>query len=1030
MDSFEALAELFYEELRWPQKTWDRFPGVSKSYDLAPEDIPGVQSLAAVQKLSPDQEWGIFLVDFESGKLRRSDLRRILNKVAEKARQNHANPVWPHDNVLFICRSENTTWTLGHYTGDRAANAQLRTFGWSDPLRARTVLTRNLYPHLVWTNQANWSDAWNEKALDEKFFDEYKAVFEQVEASVEGLDAPEQRRRFTQSLFNRLMFLAFLQEKRWLEFEGERQNYLFHLFERFQPKDNEKCFYDRLHKLFFSGLNSPNGQGGGRKDLEPFIGKVPFLNGGLFEPDENLDSVSVTLPDKAIARILGAHGLFQQWNFTVTESTPLDIDVAVDPEMLGKIFERLVTGRHESGSYYTPRPVVSFMCREGLKGYLGGEEKLVDEHDPEGIGIPEARALIARLEAVKVCDPACGSGAYLVGMLHEIFELQRILDTRADQLTSRDDYQRKLTIIANCLFGVDIDPFAVNIAWLRLWLALVIDDSRNPIDDNEDVALPNLDAKIETGDSLIGPDPAVGKPTDLYRDSQIRDFEKLKARYLRSHGDEKRELFGQLQSLRVEIAEWAHPNEQPKGFDWRVDFAEVFQESPEVVTMAGALNLGVAAGKHCQGELAAVPEVGGFDIVLANPPYVRQELLGHIKPALRVAFGDFFCGTADLYIYFYRRALDMLRPGGCLVFISSNKWFRAAYGAKLRDWFGKNSHVRLIVDFGELPVFDAATFPMILVAEKKNLHPSPPPQVEEGIEGPMFAQVKSLAPPYPDVKALVDTIGQRLPAEAISGKEWRLVDRETAERMRRMEAAGVPLGEYVQGKIYRGVLTGCNEAFVIDGATRARLIAEDPKSAEIVKPLAVGDDVRRWHIRERDRWLIVTKIGVDMDRYPAIFRHLQQWQERLEIRQDQGNHWWELRPCAYYDEFDKPKIVYPQIMMEPRYTLDANRMFTNQKCFIIGLEDYYLLGLLNSKSVWGFLVSKSVSFGDPAERGRLEPRKEDVMSIPIPRATDADRAAIATLVRLCLDAKSADPSADVSEHESEIDKLVEKLYFG
>ncbi|HWP31316.1 MAG TPA: hypothetical protein VNK96_06300 [Fimbriimonadales bacterium] len=368
VSSFDDLARLFHEKLNWPRPDWPTFKDVAHLYGIPQSDIPGVTALAAVQKLDEWQQWGIFLVDFGDNQLRRSDLRKILHKVAEEARKEHANPVWPHDNILFICKHRDG-WTLGYFRGENLANAKLHCFGWSDPHRARTALTRNL-PELRWDNQENWERAWDAERLTKEFFSDYRKVFEQVEKMVVGLET-DNARRFTQSLFNRLMFLCFLQEKGWLEFNKERKDYLFKLHEEFVPYNeknyHEKRFYDRLRLLFFSGLNSKNHAGGARKYLEKLIGKIPFLNGGLFEADPVLDRADVYVPDEAFPIIFD---LFKRYTFTVTESTPLDVEVALDPEMLGKIFEELVIGRHEVGSYYTPRPIVSFMCKEALKGYL------------------------------------------------------------------------------------------------------------------------------------------------------------------------------------------------------------------------------------------------------------------------------------------------------------------------------------------------------------------------------------------------------------------------------------------------------------------------------------------------------------------------------------------------------------------------------------------------------------------------------------------------------------------------------------
>jgi hypothetical protein len=615
------------------------------------------------------------------------------------------------------------------------------------------------------------------------------------------------------------------------------------------------------------------------------------------------------VPDEAIRLIL--KDLFGRFNFTVTESTPLDVEVAVDPEMLGRVFEELVTGRHETGSYYTPKPVVSFMCREALKGYL--ETKLpndspevirgfVEDHDAEDLRNPE-KALEA-LQTARVCDPACGSGAYLLGMLHELLDLRASLFV-ARHLDARSTYERKLEIIQRNLNGVDIDPFAVNIARLRLWLSLVVD-----YEGDDPPPLPNLDFKIEAGDSLTAPDPSGGANIDVFRKADIDEFFALKTAYLKAHGEEKKRLREQIENVRNRIAEWAQHDGDASSLDWQVEFAEVFAD-------------------------------GGFDAILANPPYVRQELIKDLKPALKQTFPEVYTGVADLYVYFYARALQLLKNGGMLVFIASNKWFRANYGAKLRKHVAETTHVTSITDFGDLPVFQSATaYPMIFVAQK-----------ERNADGATtFTQVKSLDPPYPDVTALIKEQGQPLPPDAINGSDWSLTDAATAARLRRMRAAGVPLGEYVKGQIYYGIKTGFNKAFVIDGAKRQELISQDPKSAEIIKPFAVGRDVRKWTVDRKDKWLIVTPIGINIERYPAVFSHLSQWQPELEKRYDKGNYWWELRACDYYDAFEQPKVMFPDIAKGLRFALDTVQTYSNNTTYFTPTNDLYLLGLLTDLS--------------------------------------------------------------------------------
>ncbi len=387
----------------------------------------------------------------------------------------------------------------------------------------------------------------------------------------------------------------------------------------------------------------------------------------------------------------------------------------------------------------------------------------MDEHDPSGFS--DAEAVLEALRRVRACDPACGSGAYLLGMLHELLDLRACLfaNKNVDAISA---YERKLEIIQRNVYGVDIDPFAVNIARLRLWLSLAVEfEGDNP------PPLPNLDYKVEAGDSLTAPDPSGGLEQG-FRKALIDEFLSKKGEYLMAHGSRKVTLRKEIGDLKQTITGWAHGKGAVDGFDWPVEFAEVFLQD-------------------------------GFDIVLTNPPYVRMELFKEQKPALRRNFPTVHSDRADLYCYFYARALELLRSSGMLCFISSNKWFRANYGAKLRKHVASSCRVQSITDFGELPVFEAATFPMIFVAQKLSVAAFSDRRLAVGTSPSwptQFTQVKSLDPPYPDVLALIRQQGEVLPPGAISGAAWTLTGATTTVRLRKMEREGVSLGEYVKGK--------------------------------------------------------------------------------------------------------------------------------------------------------------------------------------------------------------------------------------
>jgi hypothetical protein len=224
--------------------------------------------------------------------------------------------------------------------------------------------------------------------------------------------------------------------------------------------------------------------------------------------------------------------------------------------------------------------------------------------------------------------------------------------------------------------------------------------------------------------------------------------------------------------------------------------------------------------------------------------------------------------------------------------------------------------------------------------------------------------------------------------------------------------------------MYRGVLTGFNRAFVIDGAKRAELIASDPRSAEIIKPLAVGDDIRRWHIHDRDRWLIVTRIGTDMERYPAIMAHLRQWQPQLEARWDKGDHWWELRACAYYDVFAEPKIVFPDIAKEPRFVLDRLGYYATNTTYVLAVDDPYLAAVLNTAPLWAYSSQRLTVMGDAEKGGRMRFFAQFVERIPIVEPPQAERSAICALAERCIDAGGV----GCQEWEREIDERVAALY--
>lgn len=852
----------------------------------------------------------------------------------------------------------------------------------------------NLSPLAI---QEAHDDAFDVEAVTKQFFQEYKRVFEHVEDAVTGIRGPDKRRLFTQRLFNRLMFIAFIQKKGWLKFPGMEENeYLGAVWRDYQAKkkENSNFYADRLAHLFFYALNSPIADNiaaklAKRAKVAPVIGDVPYLNGGLFEKsDDGTDDADagIVIPDKAIDKILGE--LFARFNFTVTESTPLDVEVAVDPEMLGKVFEELVTGRHETGSYYTPKPIGSFMCREALKGYLETRcpsesedaiAQFVDEHD--AVGLRDGEAVLDALKKIKCCDPACGSGAYLLGMMHELLDLRQTLFKTNKKLDPIKTYERKLEIIQNNVYGVDLDPFAVNIARLRLWLSLAVD-----FEGEAPPPLPNLDFKIEPGDSLAAPDPSDAGQLQLQK-PLVDEFLALKREYLMSHSQRKKELKKEIETLRDHIRAWTHTSGAlpENAFDWQVEFAEVFV-------------------------------AGGFDVVLANPPYVRMELIQPQKPLLRTTFSAVYSGRADLYVYFYARALQLLSVGGSLCFISSNKWFRAAYGAALRRHIRASCAIRSVTDFGDLPVFaNTSAYAMIFVAARGG-----------PTDSFRFTKPSTLAPPYPDVHSLTVEVGADVPASTLDRTTWSFeAPGANTGRHPGTVLRGMPLRECIGGAFFRGVMSGCNSAFIVDGQTRASLIEEDAAAREVIKPVIAGRDIKRWSIERREEWLLFCPWDFELERYPSIKRHLTRFKDVLSTRPDvlQNRHkWWCLSRygAGFTGDYEKPKIMFPDIAVSMRFAYDDRGTYGKNTTYSIPTDDMFLLGVLNSAVVERFYRQECAQI----RGGYLRFFTQYVENIPIPEAAGQARAAVADLAKRCLNARGV----GCEQWETEIDERVVALY--
>ena len=451
----------------------------------------------------------------------------------------------------------------------------------------------------------------------------------------------------------------------------------------------------------------------------------------------------------------------------------------------------------------------------------------------------------------------------------------------------------------------------------------------------------------------------------------------------------------QLTKLRTEAAALEDNTIYQQAFEWRFEFPAVLGEDGTFL---------------------------GFDVVVGNPPYIRQEELAEVKPYLRDNY-EVYAGTADLLVYFIELSMKNLRQNGQFSFIISNKFMRAGFGKALRRYIPQY-RVHELIDFGDLPVFDeATTYPLIISLEKTaptgeftaaNIPELHPTIFREDLAEVSFTSLQS----------------------GLTSDGWNLANAETQLLLDKLRNTGVPLGEYVKGEIYYGIKTGYNEAFVIDEETKDRLITEDPKSAEVIKPFLAGRDVKRYVPPVAKNYLLFFEKGwtklnignmVEHDafkqlrmKYPAVWQWLSTHEEKAKKRYDQGDYWWELRACDYYGKFDKVKIIFPDISLSMNAAISSNSEYGVNTLYIIPVSDIGLLGYLNSELLSFYYAGISASI----RGGYFRFIRQYIETVPI--ATNIQ--SLSPLVTQILAAKAANPTADTTALEAEIDVLVYKLY--
>ena len=771
-------------------------------------------------------------------------------------------------------------------------------------------------------------------------------------------------RDYIKKMMGRITFLHFLQRKGWMA--GDL-NYMQNLFNGSSQQDN---FLDAvLEPLFYGILNTkPNDRAavfkerGWNPDLITGWQEIPYLNGGLFERDATDEPDSV-FPKALFQKLFN---FFGEYNFTIDENDPNDAEIGVDPEMLGKIFENLLEDNKDKGAFYTPKEIVQYMCRESLVAYLHKATQYSletirafvesPEEKADVLGIRQGPRMNQALANVKICDPAIGSGAFPMGMLNELLHCREAL---ADGQIDRAALKRE--IISQNIYGVDLEKGAVDIARLRFWLSIVVDET-------EPSPLPNLDYKIMQGDSLresyMGCDLSrlgkkessrrkpqqtqFGFAEELIQDELIFDeyatrekLENLIHDYynINSHA-EKEKVRGQItETIRKYIS---HSGE---GTSAKIRHSLSSIEIPGSDFFLWHTFFGDVLNKINN---------PGFDIIIGNPPYIQlSENKGYLGKLYKPCNFESFAQTGDIYCLFYEQSWNMLRQGGHLCFITSNKWMRAAYGQTLRNFFARKTNPKLLIDCGGYQVFKNATVDtnILLFAKEENQ-----------------GHTLSATLPRTGTTKLSDFVQQHaVDCNFTSPESWIILSPLEQSIKQKIEAVGTPLKDWGVD-IYRGVLTGCNEAFVITTAKRNEILSkcktedERNRTAELIRPILRGRDIKRYGYNWAGLWLINTHNGIkgkipriSIENYPAIQEHLDHYWEAISKRADKGDTPYNLRNCAYTEDFSKPMLVWLELSDEPKFSYVEKYIPLNTVFFLTGDRILHLLGALNSKLItWYF----------------------------------------------------------------------------
>lgn len=928
---------------------------------------------------------------------------------------------------------------------------------------------------------------------------------------------------------NRILFLKLLEGQLITYHQGNKE-YCFLNPETIHDFDE---LFKLFHKVLAVNLNDRN------ETIKAKYSRVPYLNSSLFEISELEDqTIKINSLDNSLQlQLLGTtilkdtkqkaaslptlNYLFQfldAYDFASegAEDVQEDNKTIINASVLGKVFEKI--NGYKDGSVFTPAFITMYMCKNSIRTavvdkFNNTKKWNINQFDELYNKIDDKKEANEIINSLKICDPAVGSGHFLVSALNEIItiksELGVLMDERGktlrdyeieivnDELIISDEngniiaynpkniesnrvqktlFQEKQTIIENCLFGVDINPNSVKICRLRLWIELLKNAYyKEETNFTELETLPNIDINIKCGNSLLSRfslDADLSKAlksikydikayrgfVNDYKNEKSRDVKRglqkiidsIKSDFKTEIGknDPKQirlnKLNGELFSLLNQVTLFELDSKLKKNLKenqtkLEADITKLSKELDEIKSNAIFKN-----AFEWRFEFPEVlnnnGEYEGFDLIIGNPPYIRHEEIKHIKPQLEKDF-VVFNSSADILTYFFELGNKILRPKGCLSLIVSNKFFKVSYGDNLRSYLIQNTLLQQIIEFDKVNVFDEATVKVAIIQLKKE-------QLSK-----TFTYLDVLAMPE-DLETVVKEEAKEYQQVVFNQGQWIFQSENLWKINDKINKYGTALSKW-DLKINRGLLTGFNEAFLIDEETKNRLIKEDKESEKIIKRLIRGREVEKYEANFQNTYLIfipkgytikgcLKKNGINivsqpftqsknldlitawdwlLENYPAIAKHLLPFRESAEKRQDKGDYWWELRACDYYDDYEKPKLIWKRIGSKLRFSYDESGTYTlDSTCIATGKHLKYLVGVLNSK-----LIENELNrFAPKTGTGDLIISVQALSPLQIPIPTLEQEAQMIELVDKIIAQKQK--GEDTKTNITLIDKLVYQLY--